>query len=295
MNNIKKNIHCVIELAKTLSPLRYPGGKSRAIELITEKFIIPNLSKGQKICSPFFGGGSIELNLANNGYKVTGYDDFEPLVDFWMVLKKNPKKLFKEVSAHKKLSKKGFKELQIQFREKSKSYTQIKRAALFYVLNRTSFSGTTLSGGMAVDYDKPERSLDRRLPRFGKSSRDRIRDFSVKNFTVSKLDFRKSIEKNKNSFIYADPPYFIPDKGSLYGNRGDKMFTEKDHEDLAHILNKIKNKKWILSYNNDKHIKKLYPDRRIKKIQWAYGMSDVKSRKKKHSSEILIFSDAINF
>ena len=39
--------------------------------------------------------------------------------------------------------------------------------------------------------------------------------------------------------------------------------------------------------------KKLYPDRRIKKIQWAYGMSDVKSRKKKHSSEILIFSDAI--
>ena len=43
----------------------------------------------------------------------------------------------------------------------------------------------------------------------------------------------------------------------------------------------------------DKHIKKLYSGRRIEKIQWAYGMSDVKSRKKKHSSEILIFSDAI--
>ncbi|MBL77053.1 MAG: hypothetical protein CL763_09060, partial [Chloroflexi bacterium] len=239
MDNIKKNIHCVIELGKRLSPLRYPGGKSRAVELITKQYIIPNLSEGQGICSPFFGGGSIELYLSNNGYKVTGYDDFEPLVDFWKVLKENPKKLFKEVSSHKKLSKKGFKELQIQFREKSKSYTQTKRAALFYVLNRTSFSGTTLSGGMAVDYDKPERSLDRRLPRFGKSSRDRIRDFSVKNFTVSKLDFRKSIEKNKNSLIYADPPYFIQNKGSLYGNQGDKMFTEKDHEDLAHILNKM--------------------------------------------------------
>ena len=293
MDNIKKNIHCVIELAKTLSPLRYPGGKSRAVELITEKYIIPNLSKKQKICSPFFGGGSIELHLANNGNKVTGYDDFGPLVDFWKVLKKNPKKLFKEVSSYKKLSKKGFKELQIQFRGKSESYTQTKRAALFYVLNRTSFSGTTLSGGMAVDYDKPERSLDRRLPRFRKSSRDRIRDFSVKNFTISKMSFRKSIEKNKKSLIYADPPYFIQNKGSLYGNQGDKMFTEKDHEDLAHILNKMKNKKWILSYNNDKHVRRLYSGRRIEEVEWAYGMSGVKSRKKKHSSEILILSDGI--
>ena len=280
-------------MAKNLSLLRYPGGKSRAVELITTQYIIPNISKKQKICSPFFGGGSIELYLAKKGYKVSGYDNFGPLVDFWIVLIKNPKKLVRTVEGYKKLSKKGFRDLQAKFREKSASYTQVKRAAIFYVLNRTSFSGTTLSGGMAVDYDKPERSLDRRLPRFGKSSRDRIRDFSVKNFTVSKMDFRKSIPKNKNSLIYADPPYFIENKGSLYGNRGDKMFSKQDHEDLAAILNKIKNKKWILSYNDNKYIRKLYSGRRIKTIRWAYGMSGVKSRKKKHSSEILILSDAI--
>ena len=293
MNNIKKNIYCVVELAKKLSPLRYPGGKSRAVELITTKYIIPNISKKQKICSPFFGGGSIELYLAKKGYKVSGHDDFGPLVDFWKVLRTNPKRLVRMVEDYKKLSKKGFKDLQAKFREKSASYTQVKRAAIFYVLNRTSFSGTTLSGGMAVDYDKPELSLDRRLPRFGKSSRDRIRDFSVKNFTVSKMDFRKSIPKNKNSLIYADPPYFIENKGSLYGNRGDKMFSKQDHEDLATILNKMKNKKWILSYNDDKYIRKLYSGRRIRKLRWSYGMSGIKSRKTKHSSEILIFSDKI--
>ena len=206
---------------------------------------------------------------------------------------KKPKEACQNGRRLQKTLKKGFKDLQAKFREKSVSYTQVKRAAIFYVLNRTSFSGTTLSGGMAVDYDKPEQSLDRRLPRFGKSSRDRIRDFSVKNFTVSKMDFRKSIPKNKNSLIYADPPYFIENKGSLYGNRGDKMFSKQDHEDLAAILNKIKNKKWILSYNDNKYIRKLYSGRRIKTIQWAYGMSGVKSRKKKHSNEILILSDAI--
>ena len=69
MDNIKKNTHCLIEMA-SLSPLRYPGGKTRAIKEIASKYIIPNLSKGQKVCSPFFGGGSIELHLADNGTKL---------------------------------------------------------------------------------------------------------------------------------------------------------------------------------------------------------------------------------
>ena len=291
MDNIKKNIHCVIELAKTLSPLRYPGGKSRAVELITEKYIIPNLSKKQKICSPFFGGGSIELHLANNGHKVTGYDDFGPLVDFWKIVRKDPKKLAKTISNYKKLSNPAFKKLQIEFREKGKSYSQIKRAAIFYVLNRTSYSGTTLSGGMAIDL--AQTGWKKRNPRFNDNGIEKVREFSVKNFTISKMSFRKSIEKNKKSLIYADPPYFIQNKGSLYGNQGDKIFTEKDHEDLARILNKMKNKKWILSYNNDKHVRRLYSGRRIEEVEWAYGMSGVKSRKKKHSSEILILSDGI--
>ena len=177
MDNIKKNIHCVIELVKTLSPLRYPGGKSRAVELITEEFIIPNLSKRQKICSPFFGGGSIELHLANNGHKVAGYDDFGPLVDFWKMIQKDSKKLVKTISNYKKLSNPAFKKLQIQFREKGKSYSQIKRAALFYVLNRTSYSGTTLSGGMAVD--KQKKGWSRTIPRFNHNAIKKIQDFLI--------------------------------------------------------------------------------------------------------------------
>ena len=297
MDNIKKNIHCVIELGKRLSPLRYPGGKSRAVELITKQYIIPNLSEGQGICSPFFGGGSIELYLANNGYKVTGYDDFGPLVDFWKIVQKDPKKLAKTISNYKKLSNPAFKKLQKQFREKGKSYSQIERAAIFYVLNRTSYSGTTLSGGIAIDHDQT--GWKKINPRFNDNAIKKVREFSVKNFTVNKMSFRKSIEKNKNSLIYADPPYFIQDKGSLYGNRGDKMFTEKDHEDLALILNKMKNKKWILSYNNDKRVKELYSDRQIEEVEWAYGMrlrkkEMLKEMEQKHSSEILILSDNID-
>ena len=57
------------------SPLRYPGGKTRAV-----KHILPHIPKGIKeFCSPFFGGGSVELAVADRGIPVYGYDIFQPL------------------------------------------------------------------------------------------------------------------------------------------------------------------------------------------------------------------------
>ena len=63
------------------SPLRYPGGKNRAIKAIVS--CIP--ANETKLCSPFLGGGSIELACTPK-MQVYGYDVFSPLVDFWQVL-----------------------------------------------------------------------------------------------------------------------------------------------------------------------------------------------------------------
>ena len=272
---------------KTRSPLRYPGGKSRAVSKIV-KYIIPNIPKSKKVCSPFFGGGSIEIDLAKRGFRVYGYDAFLPLVDFWQVLLKNPNKLANATEKKLRVSHAKFDEIQKNFRNKSGEETKIKNATIFYVLNRTSYSGTTLSGGMAIDHDKSNR-WERINPRFNRTSVERLRNFSVKNLTVSKLDFRSSILKHKDAFVYADPPYYIGKK-KLYGNLGDMQFKQKDHEDLAKILKK--RKRWVLSYNNTPEVRKLYRGFRIKKLSWSYGMSDVKSRKEKHSNEILILSQA---
>ena len=274
---------------KTLSPLRYPGGKSKAIKKIVS-FIIPNIPKNKKVCSPFFGGGSIEIYLAKKGYQVYGYDAFQPLVDFWQVLLKDPSKLAGQVQKKLELDENNFKNIQRDFKENYKNYTKLKRAYLFYILNRTSYSGTTLSGGMAID--KKKRSWKRINPRFDKKSVQRLRQFSGRNLTVSKIDFRKSIPKYKNAFIYADPPYYI-EKNKFYGNMGDMQFKQKDHEDLAKILKRRKH--WILSYNNSKLVRELYSDFRIKKVRWAYGMTGTKSRGKQDSSELLVLSDDIKY
>jgi len=56
-----------------LSPLRYAGGKSKAVGIILEN--LPDL-KEKKIVSPFFGGGSVEMVLSLHlGFEVIGYDE----------------------------------------------------------------------------------------------------------------------------------------------------------------------------------------------------------------------------
>ena len=50
------------------SPLRYPGGKTRACKILDE-IIVNNNIKIDTIISPFFGGGSFEFYLENK-YKI---------------------------------------------------------------------------------------------------------------------------------------------------------------------------------------------------------------------------------
>ena len=80
------------------SPLRYPGGKSRAVSQMLNEYFPKKLPT---LCSPFLGGGSIELALANRGTRVYAYDAFEPLVIFWQVLLKDASNLAKTVRKYK--------------------------------------------------------------------------------------------------------------------------------------------------------------------------------------------------
>lgn len=248
------------------SPLRYPGGKSRAVDFL--KKYIPDDCK--ELCSPFFGGGSFELFCANNGIKVNGYDVFKPLIVFWQELLENKDLLTRKILSYYPLDKNKFYELQKkQFELENKNDI----ASIFYVLNRASFSGSTFSGGMSPGH-----------PRFTVSSIDKIKNFNIKNFNVKELSFDKSIAKHKNIFLYLDPPYMI--KNTLYGNRGDahKGFN---HNLLREVI--CEHKYWVMSYNNSPEIQDMYKEYKMIIPEWKYGMSNDKK-----SKEILIFSHEIS-
>jgi DNA adenine methylase len=244
------------------SPLRYPGGKTRAIEFITRFFP----KKLDVLLSPFFGGGSIELLVASQGTIVYGYDIFSPLVEFWQCLTTQSNQLADEVEKYYPLPKERFYELQ---HTQTKFKTKLERAAVYYVLNRSSFSGATLSGGMSPDH-----------PRFTLSSIERLRDHSNPNIKIAKADFKTSLEKHPFTFAYLDPPYLI--KSSLYGRKGN-AHKDFDHEGLADILKSREH--WILSYNDCDEIRNLYDGFHILTPNWKYGMSNDKM-----SKEVLVFS-----
>jgi DNA adenine methylase len=243
------------------SPLRYPGGKNRAIKSIYS--CIPE--NETKLCSPFLGGASIELACSTR-MKVSGSDIFEPLIDFWNALLKTPNKLIQRVESYLPQSRTKFYNLQKRY-----IYLEdaLERAAAFFVLNRSSFSGTTLSGGMSPGH-----------PRFTSSAIERLKDFKANNFKVKCADFRDVIPKQEDSFLYLDPPYM--NGQALYGLKGD---THKgfDHNALADLL--YKRDRWILSYNDCDDIRKLYKDYDILSLEWLYGMS-----KNKQSNEVLVIS-----
>ena len=245
------------------SPLRYPGGKSRAVKHIV-KYFPPGL---ETLVSPFLGGGSIELHFASQGVEVFGYDKFEPLVNFWQKAIASPVELATIVGCFYPIEKAQFYHLQKTYHDIA---DDMERAAIFYVLNRSSFSGTTLSGGMSPDH-----------PRFTLSSIRRLADFKVRGLTVRCADFTESLEEHKHDFAYLDPPYLIAER--LYGNKKDSNL-DFDHIGLAEILRGRDG--WLLSYNDCDEIRELYDGYPFIIPEWAYGMGG-----NKKSNEVLIIGD----
>ena len=170
------------------SLLRYPGGKTRAL-----KHIIPYFPKNlTEIVSPFFGGGSIEIHYAAKGVRVYGYESFEPLVNFWQHTLENPKEIsdLLETMFHP-FTKKMFTQYQ-----KKQTWTHMDethhlwkqmRACMYYALNRSSFSGATMSGGYS------QQAADNR---FTQSSIDRLRSFVCPSLSVELADFKDSLARH---------------------------------------------------------------------------------------------------
>ena len=68
------------------TPLRYPGGKSRAVAKLLQ--FLPNLNEYKEFREPFLGGGSVSLEITKRypDIEIWVNDLYEPLVNFWKEL-----------------------------------------------------------------------------------------------------------------------------------------------------------------------------------------------------------------
>lgn len=261
------------EIINNVSPLRYPGGKTRAcfkLYSILQKYY--DLSNFDTIISPFFGGGSFEFYMQNNHkLNIIANDKFVPLFNFWSSCKYDKEnlcnKLYKEVD---KITKDKFNDLRKSIINEKNI---LEQSVSFFIINRCSFSGATLSGGYSRESSKK---------RFTNSSIDRINKLDLSKFCIYNTEFEEFLEKSipEKSFIFVDPPYYLGEKSKLYGNNGD-MHENFDHVKLFKYICSKKN--WMITYNNCEYIKNLYKDHTIIETNWSYGMNNSKK-----SSEIVI-------
>lgn len=263
-------------MTNNISPLRYPGGKTRACDYLN-KIIKDNydINKYKKVISPFYGGGSFEFYLQNTyNLKIIANDKFTPLYNFWQICKSNKIQLINKLSnSLNTITKTIFTDYRNQI---MKETDNINQAYMYFVINRCSFSGATLSGGFSLESSKK---------RFTLSSINRIESLDLNNFEIYNEDYETFIEKYKNeqdNILFLDPPYYLGNKSNLYGKNGD-LHESFDHMRLFNCISKRKD--WIMTYNDCEYIRELYKKYKIIEVNWSYGMN-----KSKKSSEIVIIN-----
>src|SRR6185503_14494838 len=159
----------ITKVKTKLTPIRYPGGKSNALKFL-DKYLIKNFKEYKE---PFFGGGSVGLYLMQFNKDANYWiNDLEyPVYCFWKVLNEQPmtmanyilqKKDEYTVINHRHSSVvKGTPSIHAingsnlhawcrsTINETVNDKDEFKTACLWYILNRTSYSGMSMIGSYA--------------------------------------------------------------------------------------------------------------------------------------------------
>ncbi len=263
----------------SLSPLRYPGGKSRAVEQILKR-IPAHITEFRE---PFVGGGSVFLAVKKLFQKrISQYwiNDLNlDLYCFWHYAREDVTRLADCAAAFKDHYMDG-KSLYALLKDEKNIQTDFDRAVRFFVMNRITFSGTADSGGFSqASFEK----------RFTASSIQRLRDvgYYLSTVKITHGDYAEVIHApGENVFLFLDPPYWSATQSRLYGTRG-LLHTGFDHERFANELQRCSHR-WLMTYDDSPIIRELFAFAHITEWQLQYGMNNYKQGKAEKGQELFI-------
>jgi DNA adenine methylase len=267
------------------TPLRYPGGKSRAC--VKMDLYFPDLRNYEEFREPFLGGGSVAIHITKKypNLDIWVNDLYEPLVNFWQQLQifgvDLKDKLADLKSAHS--NPESAKELFLASKEKINDQTlsNLDRAAVFYVVNKCSFSGLTESSSFSEQASNGNFSMRgiEKLPEYSKL---------IENWRITNYSYDYLMDGNKGAFMYLDPPYDI--KVNLYGRKG-SMHKGFDHDKFAADCD-ANDMDQLVSYNSDQLVKDRFTNWKAAEFDLTYTMRSVGEymRDQKQRKELLLFN-----
>lgn len=254
-----------------LSPIRYAGGKSLAVGHVFE--LLPD--NINRVVSPFFGGGSIEIAI--NKYldlEVIGYDIFDILCNYWKFQIKKPKLLYQRLKKLKP-DKKTFEKIRLILNDVWRKKVKLDplTLAVYYVYNFNLSYGPGFMGWTSDIYlneEKYEKMIEK------------IRDFDPKKLKVKCADFQEVIKNHPNDFLYCDPPYYLGKDSKMFKGIYPMRNIPVHHNGFAHeiLRDLLRDHKggFILSYNDCPTIRKYYKEFQQFFPSWQYTMGQGETR-----------------
>ena len=266
-------------LPKSLrTPLRYPGGKSRATKTLFE-FFPPDIHEYRE---PFLGGGSMAIEFTRRYPDIPVIvSDFDPLVyNFWKVLRDDGKALLDKL-LHAKLNAKGIEGHRTLFQEArtllSGTITnELESAYAFFIVNKCGFSGL-MSGGFSEQASQSN---------FSKNNILNLEHYTkhIQNWSIQNVDANDMLSNHPNTLVYLDPPYAKvgkTGKSFLYGKDGD-MHKSFDHERFCASVH-AHSSPMLISYDNNELIKSMYSDFHSESFMHTYTLHSGKNYRAEES------------
>ena len=252
------------------TPLRYPGGKSRAVKKMAEFF--PLFKDYDEYREPFLGGGSVALYITQMypHLDIWVNDLYEPLYNFWCELRDNADEIRSQLVQLKQRhpdpssAKYLFLESKEYLAKPIRQTNATARAVSFYIVNKCSFSGLTESSSFskqASDSNFSVRGIEK-LPFYSQL---------ISKWQITNLSYEQLLTDEKDIFVYLDPPYEI--KSNLYGKRGG-MHKGFDHDKFFFNCDKHACDQMV-SYNSSNLIKSRFIDWKPYEYDHTYTMRSV--------------------
>jgi len=282
-------------------PLPYIGGKAK----IAKSLIIPNIPTDIEIYVECFSGmfhTFFKMNIDDYpNLKKIVYNDFNALNNNLFICLKNHELLLEYCD-------------KIPVQKKGDEMTSQECIDFFY-LSQKEIYGSNFEIEDEPNYDfaskyalvltsvfsgaNPEKSkyIDLKGKYHSKftSFKNKLRDPKWQKLfelitDYENLDFQDVIEKYDSSetYIYADPPYYIVGEGNYYSNHD---FTRKDHERLANTLKNM-NGKFSLSYYFFPQLEEWFPkdEYRWEEKDFVKAASAKSGVKQNKGTELLIMN-----
>ncbi|MEW6204489.1 MAG: DNA adenine methylase [Pseudomonadota bacterium] len=249
------------------SPFRWPGGKFYARKIIESYF-----PTHQTYVEPFLGGGSIFFHKNKTKSYLNDFD--EELINCYLHIRDNVLDLINILKDEI-----ATKDRHSWYKNEFKPTNDLERAARYYYLNRTSYSGIMVDQNCYFGYGDKYSMRPENWPRQLLKNEAKLRNVEITN-----LDFEQfiySLPFDQELFIFLDPPYYNADQDKFYR----AAFTREDHHRLALCLKNLpKNVKFLLTYDNSPEVHELYDwADHATPHEWNYVISrtdDQKNKKK---------------